>query len=207
MDLFEVTVDARRSLLETFEQLDGDQWAVRSLCEEWSMKEMLAHLALAMRPPAGRFTAAIVRARGNFDKANHALAVADARRPVDELLADYRSALEYRFAPPGWPPAAPLSDILLHTLDVRIPLGLPTDQPAEHYEPVMGLLLGAFRRPFTRKQRPQVRWVATDHSWSRGEGREVRGAMADVALTAAGRGANVDRLEGDGVPAVRAWLG
>ena len=206
MDLWAVTVGARRSLLETFEQLDSDQWEVRSLCEEWNLKEMLAHLILAARPPTLRYIAAVARAWGSFDKANHLLAVADAGRPVDELLAEYRAVLEHRFSPPGWPPAAPLSDILLHTLDVRIPLGLPTDQTADHYEPVMGLLFSRFRRPFTRKGRPGVRWIATDHNWTIGEGPEVRASMADLALTAAGRRARLDQLEGGGVPAIRAWL-
>lgn len=209
MDLWSVTVEARRSLLADFEDLGDEQWTVPSLCDGWTVREVLAHLVLAARPPVGRYAAALARARGSFDRANHVLASVDARQPVDELLARYRSVLDNRFAPPGWPAAAPLSDILLHGLDVRVPLGRPDVRPPAHYEPVMGLLFGRFRRSFTRGRRPEVRWTATDHRWSHGEGHdpEVRGAMADLTLAAAGRGARLDSLDGPGVPELRAWLG
>jgi uncharacterized protein (TIGR03083 family) len=206
VDLWVATIGARRSLLETFEQLDDDQWRVQSLSEGWAVREVLAHLILAARPPARRYTSAVIRARGSFDKANHALAVADARRPVHELLSDYRGVLEHRFSPPGWPPAAPLSDVLLHSLDVRVPLGLPTDQAASDYVSVMDLLFSRVGRSFTRRDRPSLHWVATDDDWSHGDGHEVRGALADLALTAAGRSARIECLSGNGVQAIRNWL-
>jgi uncharacterized protein (TIGR03083 family) len=207
MDLWPTTTAARRALLATFEQLGDDQWGIQSLSKGWTVREVLAHLTLAAHPPAWRYGVAVVGAWGSFDKANHALAVADAQRPVDELLSGYRAVADRRFSPPGWPDAAPLSDVLLHGLDVQIPLGLPTDQPATDYEPVMGLLLSRTGRSFTSRGRPRIRWVATDHDWSQGEGGEVRGALADLALTAAGRSARLERLEGEGVPSIRAWLG
>ena len=206
MDLWAVTVSARRSLLATFERLDDDQWAVPSLCDGWTVHHVLAHVILAARPSLRRYSSAMVRARGDFDRANSALTQEEAKRPVDELLASYREVLEHRFAPPGWPAAAPLSDILLHTLDVRIPLGIETEEAPEHYEPVMGLLLGRFRRPFTRAGRPTVRWTSVDTAWTSGSGPEVSGTMADLALTAAGRSARLEHLEGEGVDAVRSWL-
>lgn len=207
MDLWPLTIEARRSLLSTFEQFDDEDWDIPSLCGGWSMREMLAHLVLAARPPARRYIAAVAKAKGNFDRANHHLAVEDARRSTVELISNYRAVVDHRFAPPGWPAAAPLSDVLLHSLDVRIPLGLPTDQsPPEHYEPVMGLLLSRAGRSFTRRQRPAVHWVATDHDWSHGDGQEVSGAMSSLALAAAGRRARLDHLEGQGVAALEAWL-
>jgi uncharacterized protein (TIGR03083 family) len=207
MDLWPITIGARRSLLSAFGKLDEDQWSVRSLCEGWTIRELLAHLILAARPPVRRYIVAVARARGSFDQANQELATADARRPIGELLSEYRSVIEHCFSPPGWPPGAPLSDILLHSLDVRIPLGLETEQPPEHYEPVMELLFGRAGRSFTRAGRPAVRWTATDHEWSHGDGRIVSGTMADITLTAAGRGARLNRLEGDGVANLAAWLG
>lgn len=206
MDLWPITVEARRSLCSTFEELDEDQWEVRSLCAGWTVRQVLAHLVLAARPPARRYLAAVVRARGDFDKANNSLAVADATRPTAQLLDDYREVIEHRFAPPGWPQAAPLGDILLHSLDVRIPLGIDSEVPADHYEPVLDLLFSRVGRSFTSAGRPDLRWVATDHHWTRGDGPPVRGTTEDLALTLGGRGARIGRLDGDGVPAVAAWL-
>lgn len=206
MDPWPVTLQARHSLLSTFENLDDQQWEVPSLCPGWTVRQVLAHLILAARPPTRRYIAAVVGARGSFDKANHSLAAAEAERPPAELLSDYRSVIGHKFSPPGWPEAAPLSDIMLHSFDVRIPLGLESDAPAEHYEPVLSLLFSRVGKPFTRRDRPTVRWAANDHGWSTGNGPEVRGNMADLALTAAGRSARLDRLDGPAVEVIQAWL-
>ncbi len=206
VDLWPVTFDARESLLTTFEGIEGDRWEVESLCAGWTIRDVLAHLILAAHPPATRYATAVIRAKGSFDKANHELAVDDARLPTDELVARYRAVARYRFSPPGWPDAAPLSDILLHSLDVRIPLGAAIDVPPGHYEPVLGLLFRRLGGSFTTNRRPEVRWIATDRAWTHGSGPEVQGTMENLALTAAGRRARIDRLHGDGVASLREWL-
>ena len=206
MDIWGCTLNARQSLISTFEEIDGDQWEVASLCDGWSVRHVLAHLILAARPPAKRYVPAVLKARGSFDKANHRLAAEDGCRPPSELLSQYRKVADHRFAPPGWPEAAPLGDVLLHSLDVRIPLDVAAAVPPIHYEPVLGLLFRRVGRSFTRPGRPEVRWVATDHAWSHGdEGPEVRGTMENLALAAAGRRARIGLLEGDGVDAIEAW--
>lgn len=206
MDLWPVTLSARQSLLATLEDLKDDQWEVGSLCDGWTIRQVLAHLILAARPPATRYAGALIKARGSFDRANHMLAVVDARRLPGELLSQYRGVVDHRFSPLGWPEAAPLSDIVLHSLDIRIPLGVGSDEPSDHYQPVLELLFSRIGRSFTSKGRPELRWAATDHPWSCGGGPEVRGSMEDLALTAAGRAARIDQLSGEGVPAIRAWL-
>lgn len=205
MDMWQTTLDARRSLISTFEDVDGDRWDLESLCAGWTIREVLAHLVLAARPPARRYAAAVLKARGDFDSANHRLAVEDGRRDTAELLSRYRQVADHRFEPPGWPAAAPLSDVLLHSLDVRIPLGVEARVPPHHYEPVLGLLFRRLGRSFTSSGRPRLRWVADDHEWSHGDGPEVRGTMENLAITAAGRGARLSSLQGDGAEALAAW--
>jgi len=70
-------------------ELDDDQWTTRSLCDGWTIRDVLAHLILAARPPLRRYVGAVMRARGNFDRANNALAANDAHQPIDKLLADF----------------------------------------------------------------------------------------------------------------------
>ena len=83
-------------------ELDDDQWTTRSLCDGWTIRDVLAHLILAARPPLRRYVAAMMRARGNFDRANNALAATDAQQPIDRLLADFARVVDHRFNPPGW---------------------------------------------------------------------------------------------------------
>jgi uncharacterized protein (TIGR03083 family) len=207
MDIWGMVGEERASLLETFEGLTAPQWEVPSLCGHWTVRQVLGHLVVAAAPPMGRFFGEAFKARGSFDTANDRLACAEAERSVEELLARYRELVGARSAPPGIGPRGPLADILLHSLDVRIPLGLPSDRPPERHLPALEVLFT--RRAmvgFVPKGRPPVRWVATDHAWSHGRGDEVHGTMADLTMAASGRGAHVGALTGPGQPALAAWL-
>jgi uncharacterized protein (TIGR03083 family) len=207
VDVWAVIAEERTSLADTFDGLTGDQWDVPSLCGHWTVRQVLGHLVIATDPPGRRFAVEVVKAFGSFDKANDRLALEQAERPAAELIADLRAQVPRRFTPPGLGPEAPLHDILLHSLDVRIPLGLPTERPAEHYAPALDIVFSAIgMRTLVPKRRPKLRWTATDHSWTHGEGDEVQGGMADLALSASGRAARVDAITGPGQPALAAWL-
>jgi uncharacterized protein (TIGR03083 family) len=208
VDIWATIADERARLLELFEGLTPEQWDQPSLCGTWTMHELLAHLVYAADPPFRSFVAELVKARGSFDRANERVAAAEAERSHPDLLARYRERLDKRFAPPGLGPKAPLSDVILHSFDARIPLGLPSaDRPVERYEPVLELLFSRSARVgFVPTGRPSLRWVAADHAGSHGSGDEVRGTMADLALAASGRGARLDQLTGPGQPALATWL-
>lgn len=207
MDIWATIADERASILETFETLSPAQWDTPSLCGEWNLRQVLGHLVIAADPPRGRFLAALAKGGGSFDRANDALARSEAERPTAELIARYRERLDKRSTPPGFGPEAPLTDILLHSLDVRIPLGRSSDGPADRYVPALDLLLSRRgERIFVPKGRPVLRWVATDHSWANGTGDEVQGTMEDLALAASGRGPRIDAISGPGQRALATWL-
>lgn len=207
MDIWAEIAEERASILATFEGLTDQQWAAASLCGAWTVRQVLGHLIVAAQPSLRHFGVELIKAGGSFDKANDRLARAEAERPVAELLERYRARVATRNTPPGLGPSAPLSDVLLHSLDVRVPLGLPLDRPAGRYAAALELLFSRVgQRAFVPKGRPEVRWVATDHPWAEGSGDEVHGSMADLALAASGRGARVDALQGPGQSAVAAWL-
>ena len=206
MDLWAAIAEERTSLIDTFEQVRAEQWDTPSLCGHWTVRQVLGHLVVATDPPMGRFMLEVAKAFGSFDKANDRLAREQADRPPDDLIAELRRQVSTRFTPPGFGPAAPLHDVLLHGLDVRIPLALPTERPPERYAPALDLVFGRGARTLVPKGRPSLRWVATDHDWSHGTGDEVQGRMADLALAASGRGARVDAITGPGQPALAAWL-
>ncbi|MGH9274305.1 MAG: maleylpyruvate isomerase family mycothiol-dependent enzyme [Acidimicrobiales bacterium] len=207
MDLWPWIHEERASILETFEGLTADQWDVPSLCGQWNVRQVLGHLVVAANPPTGQFAIEVVKARGSFDRANDRLARLEAEQPTAELIARYRELFGERNTPPGLGPAAPLGDILLHSLDVRIPLGLPSDRPPERYTPALEMMFGRIgSRVFVPKGRPDLHWVATDHLWTHGTGEAVEGTMADLTMAASGRGARVDALTGPGQRLLAAWF-
>jgi hypothetical protein len=100
-----------------------------------------------------------------------------------------------------------LHDILVHSLDIRVPLGLPDDRPAERYRPALDLLFTwKAELALVPKSRPRLRWIATDLDWVHGTGEEVRGRAIDLTLANSGRTARLDGLSGSGQATVATWL-
>ena len=207
MNIWAAIADERESLIATLERLSPQQWASPSLCGDWTVHEVLGHLVVAAKPPRRRVVLETLKARGNFDKANCHLAQEQAERPPAELLATYRELVAHRFKPPGFGPESTLADILMHSLDIRIPLRLPTERPVERYASAIGVYFNRLVQLVVGPRgRPVLHWVATDVAWQHGSGDEARGTVADLMLTASGRGARIHALTGAGQPALAEWV-
>jgi uncharacterized protein (TIGR03083 family) len=208
VDIWAAIADERESLMATLAELSPQQWASQSLCGDWTVHEVLGHLVVAAKPPRRRIVLETLKARGNFDKANCHLAQEQAERPPAELLTTYRELVGHRFKPPGFGPESTLADILMHSLDIRIPLGLPTERPVERYASAIEVYFNRLvRLTVGPRGRPALHWMATDVAWQHGSGSEVRGTIADLMLTASGRGARIDALTGSGQPVLADWVG
>jgi uncharacterized protein (TIGR03083 family) len=154
-----------------------------------------------------RFLVDMIRARGSFERANVAMTARAAARPTAELVAELRRRAESRFAPPGMGSVAPLSDVLIHGEDIRIPLGLPYPGPPEPWTAVLDFLVSPKARfGFIARHLPDVRWIATDRDWTHGIGPGVRAPASDLALAIAGRRATREPLVGPGAELVTTWL-
>ena len=104
-------------------------------------------------------------------------------------------------------PLETLTDILVHSQDIAVPLGLGLAM-----RPEAGAL-AATRRWDTRgtwlasvNRRLPVegfRLTATDTDWSRGQGPEVAGPVGALLLLLTGRAAGVSQLSGEGADALR----
>ncbi|MSX07682.1 MAG: maleylpyruvate isomerase family mycothiol-dependent enzyme, partial [Actinobacteria bacterium] len=68
--IFAETSDERRSLARTFDTLTPEQWDTQSLCDAWTVRDVAAHLVVPLIVPLWQFGLAMVRTRGNFDRAN-----------------------------------------------------------------------------------------------------------------------------------------
>ena len=104
-------------------------------------------------------------------------------------------------------PLETLTDILIHSQDIAIPLGL--DLPMR---PTAGAL-AATRRWDTRQTwlatvnhhipLEGYRLIATDTDWARGQGLDVGGPISALLLLITGRSAALAQLTGDGADALR----
>jgi uncharacterized protein (TIGR03083 family) len=204
MDVWATVAAERRRLADQMEGLSIEQWAEPSLCGAWTVREVFAHLVVAQNVSMPAFLVAFTTARFNFDRANAALAHREANRPTSQLIADLRLAAESHRTPPGFGPEAPLTDVLVHGQDIRIPLKLDDEVSVGPWTTVLDFLITpSARRGFVSGVLPVVRYVATDCAWSHGRGDMVSGPSRAIALSMLGRTARLDELTGPGVERLR----
>lgn len=200
--IFAAIADERRSLAATLDTLTPEQWASPSLCGDWSVREVAAHLVAPLVVPMWRFGLLMLRARGNFDEANKAMTTLVVRDHGDDLVTLLDDRADKRFTPPGRGPAAPLTDIVVHGLDICRPLGIAHSAPDDRRRVVLDFtsdLTGT--GSFANSGRP-VRWEATDLEWSHGNGPLVSGPADALMLAITGRPDALRDLTGDGVDAL-----
>jgi uncharacterized protein (TIGR03083 family) len=207
VDTFAAIADERRGLADLLSGLTGEQRAVQSLCAEWSVHDVAAHLVVPLEVSTSRFALTMLACRGSFDRANVRLTRRQARRPADEIAGILRAKAETRFTPPGAGPEAPLTDVLVHGLDIRWPLGLAREVPEERLVTSLAFLTSRSGRGLVpRGALDGVRLEADDVDWAHGSGPTVRGAADALLLATTGRTAALAHLSGDGLPSLRTRL-
>jgi len=200
-----VIADQRRVLADLMAGRPEDDWERPSLCTEWRVRDVVAHVALTPRSPS---TAAIVvaglRARGDFDAVNRDLARAHAASAPGRLVADLRDTAESRSKPAITTVDNLLFDILVHVQDVALPLGVEEAMPREAARAGVERVW-RMGWPFWAKRRLRgFRLEATDVACAVGDGLAVRGPAQALLLLLTGRvAAALPSLHGDGVTRLR----
>ncbi len=202
----------RRAFIDTLEGLTPMQWEQQSLCSEWRVIDVAAHLAWApvLGPAAG--TMAMLRSRFSVNRTIASTAVGWSRRGRGAILDQLRHNLESGAKPFAMPTVAALADALVHGIDVRRPLGLEQRITADALAPVADFVL---RMPWplngvvggnAARRAAGVRLVADDIDWSHGDGPEVRASGEAIALLLYGRPLRADELAGTGADVLRARI-
>jgi uncharacterized protein (TIGR03083 family) len=197
MSLLELARVERRDLLELLESLSPGEWQMPSLCEGWTVRDVVAHVLsyeeLGPVQLVSRF------ARGWFlpDRVN-AVGVREYRtRSPEELVTLLRQHLTPSGLTAGMGGAIGLTDCMIHQQDIRRPLGRPRTIPPERLLPVLKTALFApVIRGVLRVR--DVRLVATDLDWNFGRGPEVRGNAEALLMAASGRRGLDGELDGPG---------
>lgn len=207
VDTFAEIADERRGMADLAAGLTAGQLATPSLCSAWTVHDVLAHLVVPLEVGLPRFLLAMLVSRGNFDRANVRLTRELAARPAPELAEVLRSKADSRFTPPGSGPEAPLTDLVVHGLDVRRPLGLPREIPAERLRTALAFAVASpVGGAATKGALGGLRFEAEDLDWSSGSGPVVRGPADELLLAVTGRTTALDSLGGDGLPTLRSRL-
>jgi uncharacterized protein (TIGR03083 family) len=206
INLLAAIADERRTLADMFDTFTDEQWATTSLCEGWTVRHVAAHLITPFRLSLPKMFLGMIKVKGDFNKLADGVAKRDALLPTAELIAILRKNADSTFKPPGAGHEAPLSDNVIHGLDIRRPLGIARDIPIDRLRVLLDTSITPRVRKFFGHDTSGVTLTATDLEWSSGSGPSASGKAEDLILMLAMRRSALDGLAGDGVAVLRERL-
>ena len=195
----------RRQLIDDLQPLTAEQWQTQSLCPDWNVQQMLAHVVALTKQTPPKFFGKFVASGFQFNK----MAAKDVARESSgtpaQTLAELTAHVDDTSAPPG-PVDSWIGEMVVHGADIRRPLGIAyspptatTRQVADFYKN-SNLLIGAKDRIVG------VRLVATDTDWSHGSGPEVSGPILSLVQAMTGRAVALEDLSGEGVSVLQSKM-
>ncbi|MGZ4748320.1 MAG: maleylpyruvate isomerase family mycothiol-dependent enzyme [Oryzihumus sp.] len=202
----------RVALIDDLVTLTPDEWFARSLCGGWTVQDVAAHLAWAPVLPVTEFARTFLRSGMHVNRTNAQLATRWSRRGPDMILRQLRDNAARDAKPHGVPRMAALVDAVVHALDIRRPLARKRLLPAETFIATADYSVG-LRGPLTvlvggsaRKRVAGLRLIASDGSWTHGEGPEVHASPDALLLVLYGRPVGPGELTGPGAATLYARL-
>ena len=192
----------RQALADDLASLTDEQWATRSLCEDWDVHQVLAHLLSAAKMTPPKFFVNFGAAGFNFDKFAAKQVAIESKNGPAATLAAFRAAQLRTNAPPG-PKDTWLGEAFVHGEDIRRPLGIPHAYPlpwvarAVTFYSKSNAIIGG------RTRVAGLTLKATDTALTIGSGDVVEGPVMSLLLAASGRKSALDELSGPGVQILR----
>jgi uncharacterized protein (TIGR03083 family) len=198
-DVWSLVHAERAALIDDLEHIDDHRWDVPSLCGEWTVHDVAAHLVDTARTTRLGFVVGLARARFDFDRQNARGVERERGASPQETLERLRRVSSRTSNPPA-PLDSRLVEEVVHGEDIRRPLGLTRSYPQDAV--VRSLRLQA-RTPASfggaKELVGRVRLTAADADVSIGDGPVVTGTALSLLLAVSGRRVALDELDGPGV--------
>lgn len=193
--LMEMARAERTELAAFLATLAPQDWQARSLCDRWTVKDVVAHMLsyeeLGVIGLIKRFV------KGRVVRANEVGVDEFAPMSPEQLRTYLDQHLQPRGLTAGFGGMIALVDGTIHHQDIRRALGRPRVVPVDRLERILPLVPGNPRLG-ARKRIRGLRLQATDVEWSHGSGPEVFGPGEALLMAMAGRAVAIDELTGAG---------
>lgn len=201
MDVWPEVRAEREDLLAFVEGLTQEQWDAPSLCTEWRVRDVVAHVTMSSAPPSrARFAAGLVRSGFDVNRVLGATARERGAWPPERIRETLRSVTASHRRPPFTSPPDMLLDALVHNQDIRRPLGLPREIPEGRLRMALDHAKSKGWPLNARRRVSGLRLRASDVDWVHGDGPEVKGPGEALVMAMVGRPAALADLRGDGAP-------
>ncbi len=195
----------RAALAEDLAGLGTEQWRHGTLCGEWDVEQVVAHLTAAASLNQWQWLRSMLAARFRPDVHNRRRLAEHCGSSPAETLDRFRAVITSTTAP-SWHVPAYLGEVVVHAQDIRQPLGLVRAPSIDALTPVAGFFA---RRDFAVASRTHVADLqlrADDGPFAAGTGRLVTGSTLALVMSMAGRVPYLAELDGPGVPTLRSRL-
>src|SRR6201995_4860059 len=195
----------RAALGEDLAGLSTGQWRHETLCGEWDVEQVVAHLTAAASLNQWQWLRSMLGARFRPDVHNQRRLTEHCGSTPAETLDRFRAVITSTTAPSRHTPAY-LGEVVVHAQDIRQPLGFVRTPGVDALTPVAGFFA---RRDFAVASRTHVADLqlrANDGPFATGTGPPVTGSTLALVMSMAGRVSYLADWLGPGVPALRSRL-
>jgi uncharacterized protein (TIGR03083 family) len=197
------TIHAERAALAAdLADLTSAQWESPSLCEGWSVHQVLAHQVATAKMTPGKFFAKFAGSGFKFATLADKEIAAESSGGPAATLAAFRAVQTSTKSPPG-PKDSWLGEALVHSEDIRRPLGIARNYPLPWVTRAIDFYANSNAIIGGKKRVAGLTLKATDADWSRGTGPLVEGPATALLLATCGRKVALDDLTGPGLDTLR----
>lgn len=204
-EVWELIHAERAALAADLTELTPEQWRRPTLCGEWDVEAVVAHLVAAASTGRWRWLRSMAGAGLRPAVHNQRRLEEHRGRSTEETLDRFRAVVLSTTAPSGHLPAY-LGEVVVHAQDIRRPLGLPGTPSVEASTVVAGFFASTNFAVPSRTLVRNLQLSADDGPFTAGGGPLVTGSTTALVMCMAGRGAYGDELAGPGVASLRARL-
>jgi uncharacterized protein (TIGR03083 family) len=204
-ELWTLAHSERAALAEELAGLGAEQWRHDTLCGEWDVEQVVAHLTAAASLNQWQWLRSMLGARFRPDVHNQRRLAEHCGSTPAETLDRFRAVITSTTAPSQHTPAY-LGEVVVHAQDIRQPLGLARTPSIEALTPVADFFA---QRNFTvasHTHAADLQLRADDGPFAAGTGPLVTGPTLALVMSMAGRVPYLAELDGPGVPTLRSRL-
>lgn len=201
-DIWPTVQAERKALASDLSGLSAEQWSTGSLCDGWTVRDVLAHMTATAKITPATFFPKLIGSGFSLTRLQAKDIAAEQGSGPADTLRGFEAIIMSKKRPPG-PPLSMMGETILHSEDIRRPLGISHSYPTEWMTQVADFLKGSNLIIGTKRRIAGLSLRATDTAWSHGAGPEVAGAMLPLLQAMTGRKAALADLEGPGVETLR----
>lgn len=204
-DVLTLTHQARRDLAADLAGLAETDWTRPTLCSDWDVEHVVAHLTAAASTTQLGWLRSIVLSGFRPAVHNQRRLREHLGKDPAETMARFQAVIDSDVAASKDLPAY-LGEVLVHSEDIRHPLGISTPVDIDAATQVADFYVSRDFAVNSKTVAAGLHLRATDGGFDHGQGPEVAGPTLALLMTMAGRQSHLEQLTGDGVPVMAARL-